>query len=235
MLRGLLFDIDHVFFDGSYWHRLLHQMICRLGKREQFHAFRNQWQWEFLPKVYRGELKYWDALASFFCSMGLNESEARELLVTSQAKLKYAQDNLRAFPTVNETLQELRRRKIRLGIVTNSIHQSPALVGILADIKIGVPFDYVMTSRSAGRVLPDSAIFNEGLLGLILRDAEVGYVSARPDRLAIAAHCGLTPIWLNEFSSAPDSTTWPIPVVEIQQFSDLVCLSCLPTHETHAA
>ncbi len=226
-LRGILFDIDHTFFDGSYWHRLLHQMICKLGLREQFQTFRNEWQTGYLPRVYQGELKYWDALASFFCHLGLTPVEARELLVSSQAKLKHAQSNLRPLPQVIETLAELHKRQFRLGIVCNSIHQSHALLGILADINIRQPFDVVLTSRSLGRVLPDEAALVQAAREMLIGVDETAYVSTRVSRLEVAAQAGLIAIGLIDAppadSVAEESELDAVRYV-VGRFADLVPL-----------
>ncbi|HMP79979.1 MAG TPA: HAD family hydrolase [Pirellulaceae bacterium] len=224
-LRGIIFDIDNTFFDGSYWHRLLHQMISKLGLREQFQTFRDEWQTTYLPKVYQGELKYWDALASFFCYLGLSPVEARELLVSSQAKLKHAQANLRPFAQVSETLAELQRRQFRLAIVCNSIHQSHALLGMLADINIRFSFDSVLTSRSLGRVLPDREALLQAAREMLIAPQEAAYVSTRANRLQIAGEVEMVPVWLIDASHAETVEEHKeVPAIDhlIGRFADLI-------------
>ena len=232
---AIVFDIDNVFFDGTYWHRQLHQMVSKWGQQKQFHAFRKLWQADFLPRVYSGELEYWDALASFFCSIGLSVSEARELLASSKSKLKIVQANLRPFSNVSETLALLRNSRQRLAVVSNSVHQSSELLKLLEQIGIKTKFDFCMTSRSACRVMPDKMALIRVASELGICRAETAYVSTNLDRLEIAAETGLVPILL---SDTPTTLGERIPGTcghTIRRFAELTSLCLSATQKKFAA
>jgi FMN phosphatase YigB (HAD superfamily) len=190
-IAGILFDVEDVFFDGTFWHRYLHQTACRLGRQQQFDNLQADWQKEFLPKVYAGELQYWDALASFFRSWGLNECEVRELTAVSQPRLKQAQAGLRLFPHVSETLQTLKKQGLKVGVISNSIHEPAVFVEMLRRIGLRVELDFVATSRGERRRMPDQAAFGAAATSLGIQPDQIAYVSVRSERLTVATQFGL--------------------------------------------
>ena len=233
-IGAIIFDIDNVFFDGTFWHRQLHQMVSKLGQQKQFHAFRKQWQSEFLPRVYSGELQYWDALTSFFCSTGLSAGESRELLASSKSKLKIVQANLRPYSNVAETLALLRNGQQRLAVVSNSVHHSNELLVLLEQIGIKTKFDSCLTSRSACRVLPDKMALIRVASELGICRSKTAYVSTNLDRLQIAEESGLLPILL---SDTPTTLGERMPGTwghTIHRFAELAAL-CLEAHHKKIA
>ena len=190
-IAGILFDVEDIFFDGTFWHRYLHQTACRLGRQQQFDDLQADWQQEYLPKVYAGEWQYWDALASFFRSWGLNDCEVRELIAVSQTRLKQAQAGLRLFPLVSETLQTLKKRGLKVGVISNSIHEPAGFVEMLQKIGLKVDLDFVATSRGERRRMPDQAAFTGASTTFGIQPHQIVYVSVRTERLAEATHLGL--------------------------------------------
>ncbi len=219
-MKGLIFDIEDVFFDGTFFHRYLHQLICRLGKAEQFRHIQAIWQNKFLPEVYQGKLQYWDALASFFSSMGLEKSQVQELIVSAQTQLKRAQANLRLFPGVNDSLNALHKQGVRLAIVCNSIHDPEKMIDMLRRIHLRTQFDFVLTSCAAKRVMPDGPAFEAVLQAMRFQPEDLGYISTKPERLQLAQLVGLRTIQLVK-PTACSGTPWSQATYSISNLSDL--------------
>jgi FMN phosphatase YigB (HAD superfamily) len=190
-IKAVLFDIEDVFFDGTYWHRHLHQVISKLGVAIPFAQFQHVWQKKYLPKVYSGQSSYWDAMASFFCSWGISETLVRELIAGAQPKLKSVQASLRLFPEVNPALASLRKARLKLGIVCNSIHQPDELLANLRKGRLAGELDLVLTSQVQGRELPCSPSLSQIAQDWSLAPEELAYVSAKCERLNVAYATGL--------------------------------------------
>jgi FMN phosphatase YigB (HAD superfamily) len=139
------------------------------------------------------------------------------------------QANLRPFSKVPETLIALRNGRQRLAVVSNSVHQSNELLQLFERIGINTEFDFCMTSRTAGRVLPDQMALKQVVSELGFCLEETAYLSTNLDRLVIAADTGLLPILL---SDTPSTIAERMPGARgqtIHRFCELPAL-CLATN-----
>jgi FMN phosphatase YigB (HAD superfamily) len=196
-----IFDIEDVFFDGTFYHRSLHQMICKWTNPGDFATFQRNWQQTYLPEVYSGTKPYWDALASFFVDMRLDTAQVRELITSAQCLLRRAQGNLRPLASVDETLKRLKRSGHSLNIVCNSIHEPARMCEMLARIGLPPVFDYVLTSFAARRVLPDREAFAEACERTGHKAESTAYVSTRPVRLQAARDSGFQTVRISPIAS----------------------------------
>ncbi|MEZ6095047.1 MAG: HAD family hydrolase [Pirellulaceae bacterium] len=199
--KGIIFDVEDVFFDGTFFHRSLHQMIRRCGCKGEFREIQSCWQNKYLPQVYEGKLQYWDALASFFSSMGLARPQVTELIVSAQSRLKSAQDNLRLYPDVSEVISRIKKSGVALAIICNSIHAPETMCEMLQRINLRTNFDFVLTSYAAKRVMPDRNSFTAVCQAMGQEPSSVLYISTRSERLQMARECGLIPVQLNRHGS----------------------------------
>jgi FMN phosphatase YigB (HAD superfamily) len=188
---AFLFDLENTFFDGTFWHRQLHQMVSRWCKPISFSQFKATWQNRWLPQVYASQLEYWAAWEGLFSELGIDHCVQSELLAAARARLRSAQAGIRPFPGIPQALTELQRAGCRLGILSNSIFQPVEIEALLRRIGIQAHWDYVQTSRAAGHALPTATAFQtaSSALGMVAR--AVTYVSRDPGRVALASHCGL--------------------------------------------
>ena len=186
---ALLFDLENTLFDGTFWHRQLHQMVSRWCAPISFAQFKANWQNRWLPQVYSGQLEYWAALRGLFGDLQIDGCVQAELLAAAQARLRSAQAGMRPFPGIPQALSELQRAGCRLGILSNSIFQPDEIEGLLRRIGIQVRWDYCQTSRALGHSLPTALAFQAAALALGLTSDRLTYVSRDPNRIALAKHC----------------------------------------------
>lgn len=186
-----LFDVEHIFFDGTAWHRWVHQQARSLGSRVSYESFCHDWRRKWLPQVYGGEVEYWNALENFLRGQQLTECQVQELLIVARSRQRATIQNSRPLPGIQNCLVALRERGKKIAVICNSIQTSEALAQRLAQIGIRVPLDSCLTSRSAGRELPDGTAFRELIAQLGIPAGETAYVSTSPERLAVAATYGL--------------------------------------------
>ncbi len=188
---ALLFDLENTFFDGTFWHRQLHQMVTRWTGPIGYQEFKSAWQTRWLPRVYSDQLEYWAALKGLLNELKIAGCIQTELLASAQARLRSAQAGLRPFPGVAEALAECQRSGCRLGILSNSIFRPNEVEALLRRIGLLVRWDYCQTSRAAGEPLPTAWAFQAAIRDLGTLAAETLYVSRHPQRLALAHESGL--------------------------------------------
>jgi FMN phosphatase YigB (HAD superfamily) len=188
---ALLFDLENTFFDGTFWHRQLHQMVSRWGRPISFSDFKAAWQFNWLPQVYSGQKEYWQAMSAFLLDLGVEGCARIELLSTAKARLQSAQAGLRPYSGVAETLRDLQQLGYKLGILSNSIMSPTETLNLLTRIGIAVNWDYCLTSRAAGQPLPTPFAFHSAARGLAVRLPETIYISRNRERIAAAAESGM--------------------------------------------
>lgn len=190
-VTAILFDIENIFFDGTSWHRWVHQQAVSLGVTTPFASFLCEWQRSWLPRVYEGRVEYWPALEDFLRHQTLTECQVLELVISARSRQREVIRNSRPLPGIQQCLTNLKRSGRKIGVICNSVHPSSDLAHRLTQIGLHVPLDVCLTSRSAGRQLPD----REALMDLIGQlggsPAVVAYVSAAEDRLEIARALGM--------------------------------------------
>ncbi len=206
MINGFILDVEDVFFDGTFFHRTLHQMIRKCGCPEEFGSIQSIWQNQFLPRVYEAKIEYWDALASFFASMGLQKSLTRELITGAKTQLKKAQGNLRLYPDVEHALAALKNQGNTLAVLCNSIHDPDKMSDMLRRIGMRTKLDFILTSFAARRVMPDRDGFITVCQAMGVEPKSIAYVSTRETRLQIANDFGLQSIQLLR---SPQNSTQP--------------------------
>jgi FMN phosphatase YigB (HAD superfamily) len=206
-----LFDVEHIFFDGTAWHRWVHQQARSLGSRVSYESFCHDWRRKWLPQVYGGGVEYWEALESFLRGQQLTECQVQELLIVARSRQRATIQNSRPLPGIQNCLVALRERGKKIAVICNSIQTGEALAQRLAQIGIRVPLDSCLTSRSAGRELPDGLAFSELVALLGVSACETAYVSTSPERLAIAAANGLRTVRIDAScgSEEPAGTSSP--------------------------
>jgi len=105
-------------------------------------------------------------------------------------------DAWRAYPDVRPVLEELGRRDLLLGVVTNG--DAAQQRAKIQRIGLGAALPYVVASSEAGAAKPDPAIFRRACAGLGLAPHAVVYVGDRLDVDALgAASAGLHGVWLD--------------------------------------
>ena len=88
--------------------------------------------------------------------------------------------DLAKLPYLDETLSELKRRGLKLGIITNTVTSREEHVRVaLRKIDIEKYFDYIITSVDAGHEKPDERIFMTALRALRTKPYEAVMVGNR--------------------------------------------------------
>ncbi|MGP6158092.1 MAG: HAD-IA family hydrolase [Vulcanimicrobiaceae bacterium] len=160
-----------------------------------------RWRWAYLDITYRtGTYRpYEELVAEAALAAGL------PTMLAGQLAARYAE--LRPWSEVCEVLQELRRREIRLAVVTNCSNH----LGVVAVAQIGVPLDVVVTAEQAGFYKPDPRPYQLALERLDLPPERCLFVAGSSYDLVGTARVGLPTYWHNRAGTiAPPGTPPPI-------------------------
>ncbi|WP_267424245.1 HAD-IA family hydrolase [Methylobacterium sp. GC_Met_2] len=200
---AVLFDLLTALLDSwSLWNSVAGSED--LGRR---------WRAEYLRITYRtGRYLSYEDLVS-------QAAEAVSLPGSAPTELAERYGELRPWPGVTQTLQDLTAKSIPLGVVTNC---SDRLGRIAADC-VGVPFATVVTSERAGFYKPDPRPYRLGLGELGVDAARCLFVAGSAYDLVGTAAVGLPTYWHDRVEMpAPEGA--PAPLVHESSLDRLPAL-----------
>lgn len=194
---GLLFDLADVLYDASMWSRWLVQLLHRLGLQTHYKAFAQLLEREFLVEAYCGRCSFWQAVENCLRSSGLSRGQIDEVLIAAQAARRRFDESRRPFPGVQATLARLAALGLPLAVVTNASVGREALYAVLDELRLGNPFQVVLSSRDAKRTLPAASLYEAAVSALDLTPRQAAYVGHDTLELDGAAAAGLQTIAFN--------------------------------------
>ena len=201
-VRGILFDMEDVLYDGTAWRRWLLQQLPRIGLHTHYQAFYHVWGRDYLAAAFAGRGEYWDTLREYLVSAGLSAGQVDEVLTAGQTKYLALQRSIRPLRGVISTVAHLAASGLQLGVVCNSTLATPELSRRLDRLGMRGRFCCLVTSLATGSVKPDSRIYAAALSALDLSATEVVYVGHNTAELAGAARAGMRTIAVNHGSDA---------------------------------
>ncbi|MEN8182751.1 MAG: HAD family hydrolase [Myxococcota bacterium] len=123
-------------------------------------------------------------------------------------------------PEIAESLSELRKLGVRLGVVSNSTFTSATLAWQLREMRLLDFFRFVMSSADYVVRKPHPAIFQTAVRKLGTSLHETWFVGDSLAYDVVGAHAaGLTSVWYNPTASAPPADT---PHHEIRSWPELL-------------
>lgn len=141
MIKAILFDMDGVLVNSlEAWFKLFNKALKHFGK-EEF-----TWQ-QFLDKVWGGPIER-DAKKFF----GKSVDKIKEFYFNNFDEFE---KNLKLFPKTKETLAELKNKKLKLGVVTNTPKKQASK--LLEELNLTNYFDVIVGGDEVehGKPAPD--------------------------------------------------------------------------------
>lgn len=191
-IKAILFDAGDILYHrprrGQHLARFLdvHALdVKEVGKSELKPA---------KDKAMTGEMSKRDYMAFRARSMGIEDGEKLDLAV---AALEKEADDVAFFDGAKETLDELKRRGYRLGIVTDTYHTRETKLGWLRRNGIDQVWDVFVSSCEEGVRKPDPAIYQAALDQLCLGPSEASFVGHKRSELDGAIAVGLRTVAFN--------------------------------------
>jgi HAD superfamily hydrolase (TIGR01549 family) len=195
MLRGILFDMGDIFYDATPWRRTITAALVERGIVIDFPEFVRRWEAELVP-VYLGRKPYWDAFGELLYKSALAAEHREQILAIAHDKAR-AVEQRTLFPGVGETLAELHRRGIKLGVLSDTESREARVRERLAAMRIEAYFDAVVTSIDIGFVKPMPEAFAAALSRIGVEKSAAAFVAHDEDELTGAAAFGLRTIAYN--------------------------------------
>ncbi len=195
MLRGILFDMGDIFYDATPWRRTITAALVERGIIIDFPEFVRRWEAELVP-VYLGQKPYWDAFGELLGKFAMDAEHREQVLTIARDKARAVEERT-LFPGVAETLAELHRRGIKLGVLSDTESREARVRERLVAMEVEAYFDAVVTSIDIGFVKPMPEAFTAALSRIGVEKSAAAFVAHDEDELTGAAAFGLRTIAYN--------------------------------------
>jgi 2-haloacid dehalogenase len=198
-IEALLFDAYGTLFDTR---SAVVRLAPRLdGKADRVAQVWRQKQLEYswthsLRDIYRGfDVLVREALDYALAVEGVGDAGLAEALMAGFATLAPYED-------AATTLQQLKQRDLRLGILSNG---TPAMLkALLAGHALAADLDPVVSVEAAGIFKPSARVYQLGVDALRLKPEQIGFISGNAWDAAGAAGFGFRAFWINRGGQPPE-------------------------------
>jgi putative hydrolase of the HAD superfamily len=191
VIKAVLFDLDGTLYDRDRLAAELFEQQYALFAAELHDVPHERFMRDVLTMDDHGHGSKQSGYAALGKSWGLDATVAERLL----AHFSESYDGFcHLTDDVRRTLDELRRRRFKLGVVTNG--GSAMQRRKLAALGIDRAFDAILVSEEEGLRKPDAAIFRRALARLEVAAEEAMFVGDHPVADVEGAHrAGLRAVW----------------------------------------
>lgn len=196
-VAGLVFDMGDVLFDATVWRRWLLQLLGRMGLQTHYRSFYRVLDSDYLGNVYRGDTTFEQAFSAYLLTLGLTSGQIDEIKAASGARKRLSEEQARALPGVRSTLDQLKQRGIRLGVLADAEWPAATLGQRLARMGLGGLFDAIVSSRDLGHTKPAAICYRQVLEQLGCRPSQTAFVGHVAADLAGAHRAGMRTLAFN--------------------------------------
>lgn len=199
---GLIFDLDDVLFDDTFWSRWLFRLVRRLGAGSSYETFVRQWQQQYAAGVHSGRCEFWTALREHLTAHGLTEGQVEEILIAAAAQRRKLLGQVLPLPGVPSTLRVLCGHRVPMAILCNTHLSSHEMRQILAQMRLAGCFPVVLSSSEMGVRMPEAEAYYAALDRMGLRPSEAAFVGHDSEQLAGARAIGMRTVAFNYDATA---------------------------------
>ncbi len=196
-VAGLLIDLCGVLYDDSTWPRWLLKLVQRLGLHTSYTPFFRVWRREYLERVKRGELEYWQALRLFLRAAGLTHGQIDEVEAASHARRREYESGLRPMPGAANVLRRLNQLGIHLTLLSSACLDREGVCQRLDTLGLTSRFDQILAIPDLWREQPGRSVFQIAAERSDLALHRLGYVGRDATLLAEAGQHGIRRIAVN--------------------------------------
>jgi len=195
-IRGLIFDVGDVLYDGSLWRRWLLKLLARMDIHKPYDDFYREWEREYYPRACLGQGDTSSVLRQYLADLGLCPGQVDEVSRAAGARERNGLNQPQPFFGVRRTLAYLKHNDFALAALSNTELTECDLRHRLAGMGLDEFFDVVVSSRNSGAVKPQPAAYRAVMDRWQLASDDVAFVGHDADELAGAAESGLATIAL---------------------------------------
>jgi beta-phosphoglucomutase-like phosphatase (HAD superfamily) len=213
-LEGLVLDVCGVLYDNSPWRRWLLQLLNRVGLHAHYDLFYRVWDRDYQDDVITGGRCYWDAMRSYLRSAGISAAQVTEIEAAGRAKREELEEDVRLFPGVRRTIQQLGAQGVRLTVACSSPWPVEFIEDKLTQMSIRSFFSQVVTTKTDDGIGSFDHCIQAAAEGLDVNAKHVGFVGSDPQGLQFARRAHTNTIAVNSPLDA-------VADVHIRRFEDL--------------
>jgi len=196
-VAGLLLDVGGVLYDDTVWSRWLLKLVTRQGLHTCYTPFFRVWQREYLQRVTRGELEYWQALRLFLRAAGLSHGQVDEVEAAGHARRRECEAEIFPLPGVVHVLASLRNLSIQLTVLSSGCLETAAVQQQLAKLGIGAYFHAILTHADIARTESAKRVMEVAVAHTGLMPRQLCYVGRDTATLGEASTAGIRTVAVN--------------------------------------
>ncbi len=196
-VAGLLVDLCGVLYDDSIWRRWLFKLVQRLGLHTTYIPFFRLWQREYLERVKRHELEYWQALRMFLRAAGLTHGQIDEVEAAGHAQRRLFETEVLPLPGVVNVLNRLNELGIQLTLLSSACLDTRGVHQQLDRLGLESYFQTVFSMADLWQEHPSKSAFQVAIEWTGLAAYQVGFVGRDSAALAEAGQVGVRRIAVN--------------------------------------
>lgn len=206
----IVIDPKNTLFDATVGQRWLFQLIGSQRAEADFAAFFEEWTFDYVPAIWRGQRPYWDAMKEYLCGKGLSAGHVDELWRAASRKFPELESGGKPFPEVLQIMDRIRQYGVELICLWETTQQVEPRAREQAWIK---GFDQVVTSHELG--CDAGNVFAYQQLSTRIGDSVCVLHSAEARSLTAAARAGWLTLAIGRNAPAAAS-------VSLSNWADLI-------------
>ncbi|MFO7905010.1 MAG: HAD family hydrolase [Planctomycetota bacterium] len=215
-----MIDLCGVLYDDSIWSRWLFKLVQQLGLHTTYTPFFRVWRCEYLSRVKRQELEYWEALRTFLRAAGLSSGQIDEVEAAGHAQLRKYESNLMPLPGVSNVLSRLHDRGIQLTMVSSACLDTRGVHDRLNALGLAPYFNSVFSIPDLWRQYPEHPALQIAARTTHLPCGRLAFVGRDTALLTEAGEAGIcriavnydndavADVFLRGFDRLPDAVPW---------------------------
>ncbi len=219
-IKALFFDLDDTLHDSQYpfektVEELLPEVASELNMNELYIKFREASDWLWKDYV-AGKMSLVDLRTKrmILALKSMNITIDSETARMFQNQYEYNQSQLKMFPEVPNLLEEIKRKGITVGMITNGPveHQHSKISSL--GLKSHIPSNLIFVSDGVGVAKPNPDIFHHVRKHVSLPPHELLYVGdSWENDIVGSSKAGWQSLWFNHRKREPETDDKPLAVI----------------------
>jgi HAD superfamily hydrolase (TIGR01662 family) len=219
-IKALFFDLDDTLHDSQYpfektVEELLPEVASELNMNALYIKFREASDWLWKDYV-AGEMSLVELRTKrmILALKGMDITIDSETARLFQNQYEYNQSQLKMFPEVPNLLEEIKRKGITVGMITNGPveHQHSKISSL--GLKSHIPIDLIFVSDGVGVAKPNPDIFHHVRKHVNLLPHELLYVGdSWENDIVGSSKAGWQSLWFNHRKREPETNHKPLAVI----------------------
>jgi FMN phosphatase YigB (HAD superfamily) len=224
-IAGLLIDLCGVLYDESVWRLWLFKLVQHLGLHTTYTPFFRIWQRDYLDRVKRLELDYWEAFRLFLRSAGLTSGQTDEVEAAGHARYRQYESEILPLPGVVPVLSRLNELGVQLTLFSSAYFSSAEVGSRLKQLGLESYFQAALSVPELWRQYPDRPVFEVAMESTGLAPGRLAFIGRDTAMLAEAGAVGIRRIAVNY----DDDAVADILIGNIDQLLEAVPWDAAPT------